>query len=116
MTTPSAPNIPIQSPRDVFGVNKSVSGGVTVLTMRGTIDHGFEGRKIAGGITTKKLVIDMKEVRRFASWGMSEWMDFLRQIEMRDLYLVECSTYAVTRAATGVLAAQRCQGRARSGT
>ena len=39
----------------------------------------------------------MRDVRRFASWGMSEWMDFLRINAERDLYLVECSTYAVSQ-------------------
>lgn len=68
-----------------------------MLTLHGTLDHGFEGRAISDSVTTKKLVLDMREVKRFASWGMSEWMDFLRFNIDRDVYLVECSTYAATQ-------------------
>src|SRR5688572_5654223 len=92
---PSAAKLP--TPTDKFQSEKSVHGTVTLLTFRGTLNEGFEGRKIADGIKTKSLVIDMREVRRLASWGMSEWMDFLKRLEQRDVYLVECSTYAVSQ-------------------
>ena len=80
-----------------FSVERVAAGNVTMLTLQGTLDHGFEGRAIADSVTTKKLVLGMRDVRRFASWGMSEWMDFLRINSDRDLYLVECSTYAATQ-------------------
>lgn len=87
-TTPTA---------DKFSFDKKAIKGITLLSLRGTVDHAFEGRKIAGTINTKKIVLDMREVRRFASWGMSEWMDFLRMSATKDVYLVECSTYAVSQ-------------------
>lgn len=87
-TTPAA---------DKFSFDKKTSKGLTLLSLRGTVDHAFEGRKIAGSIATKKIILDMREVRRFASWGMSEWMDFLRMSSAKDVYLVECSTYAVSQ-------------------
>jgi len=52
---------------------------------------------LAQAVRGKKVVVNMREVRRFASWGMSEWMDFLRINAERDLYLVECSTYAFSQ-------------------
>jgi len=84
-------------PQEKFSVEKATHGAVTLLTMHGTLNDGFEGRKIAESIHTKNVVVTMRDVRRFASWGMSEWMDFLRINAERDLYLVECSTYAVSQ-------------------
>ena len=66
-----------------------------MLTMFGTIDESFNGAKVASTIRANKLVIDLREVRRFASWGMAEWMNFLRAAGGIDLYFVECSAYAV---------------------
>jgi DNA-directed RNA polymerase subunit RPC12/RpoP len=83
--------------QDKFGLERSTLGGVTLLTLHGTLDHAFEGRKIAESVHTRKLVVSMRNVRRFASWGMSEWMDFLRITAGRELYLIECSAYAVSQ-------------------
>jgi DNA-directed RNA polymerase subunit RPC12/RpoP len=83
--------------QDKFAVEKTTFGGITLLTLQGTLDQAFEGRKIAESVHTKKLVVNMRNVRRFASWGMSEWMDFLRINATRELYLVECSTYAMSQ-------------------
>jgi DNA-directed RNA polymerase subunit RPC12/RpoP len=96
MPTPSKALIQPQA-QDAFSVEKTMIGGVTLLTMQGTLNQAFEGRKIAEAVRTKNVVVDMRKVRRFASWGMSEWMDFLRTNGERELYLVECSTYAVSQ-------------------
>ncbi|HEU0033030.1 MAG TPA: hypothetical protein VFQ53_20500 [Kofleriaceae bacterium] len=80
-----------------FRVDKSTSGDITLLTLSGVIDEHFEGKKVAEGIKTKKLVVNLREVRRFASWGMAEWMDFIRGNANRDMYLVECSTHALNQ-------------------
>src|SRR5438045_3136661 len=104
-----------------FEARKTVFGGITLVTMRGTVANDFEGRKHGEAIRTKKVIVNMRLVRRFASWGMSEWMDFLRVLSDRDLYLVECSTYAVSQInlVTGLLghaklvsfyASYRCAG------
>ena len=74
--------------------------------MHGTLSDAFEGRKLADAVKTRKLLIVMEGVRRIASWGMAEWMEFLRILGDRDIYLVECSTYAVSQLnlVTGLLA------------
>jgi DNA-directed RNA polymerase subunit RPC12/RpoP len=99
MTT--APNVskvlPQARNQDKFAFEKATFGGITFLTLHGTLDQAFEGRKIAESVHTKKLVVSMRDVRRFASWGMSEWMDFLRINASRELYIVECSTYAMSQ-------------------
>jgi DNA-directed RNA polymerase subunit RPC12/RpoP len=89
--------LPEARTQDKFALEKATFGGITFLTLHGTLDHAFEGRKIAESVHTKKLVVSLRDVRRFASWGMSEWMDFLRINTARELYLVECSTYAVSQ-------------------
>lgn len=83
--------------QDKFTFEKSSWGGVTYLSLNGVLDQAFDGRKLADLVHTQKVVVSLRNVRRFASWGMSEWMDFLRINAERDLYLVECSTYAMSQ-------------------
>src|SRR5262249_28576180 len=84
-------------PANKFKIDKVTSGGVTLLAMHGILDENFEGQRIVSQVRTKKLVVSLREVRRFASWGMAEWMNFLRATADFDLYLVECSTYAINQ-------------------
>jgi DNA-directed RNA polymerase subunit RPC12/RpoP len=86
---------PKPPPSEAFAFDKTTLGKVTLLTLQGTLHNAFEGRRLAASLRTKKIIVSMRGVRRFASWGMTEWMDFLRTNADRDLYLVECSTYAV---------------------
>src|SRR5690348_352012 len=107
--------------QDRFFADKATRGGITLLTLHGTLNDAFDGRRLASSIRSKKIVLDMRNVRRIASWGMSEWMEFLRLTAEHDLYLVECSTYAVSQLnlVTGLLghakltsfyASYRCAG------
>src|SRR5215470_10208080 len=96
MTTPIATKaLPQTRNQNRFMFEKSTRGGVTYLTLHGVLDQAFDGRKLAEVVHTQKVVVSLRHVRRFASWGMSEWMDFLRLNAARDLYLVDCSTYAM---------------------
>ncbi|MBA3541567.1 MAG: hypothetical protein H0T79_18280 [Deltaproteobacteria bacterium] len=97
MSTPAPKGLPQTPAQNKFTIEKQTVGAITLLTLHGTLDHAFEGKKVAETVNTKKLVVSMADVSRFASWGMSEWMDFLRITAERDLYLVECSTYAVSQ-------------------
>jgi hypothetical protein len=83
--------------QDKYSFEKAVVGGITLVTMHGTLNDQFEGRKLAHSVRSKKVLVNLYDVRRFASWGMSEWMDFLRVTGECDVYLVECSTYAVSQ-------------------
>jgi ABC-type transporter Mla MlaB component len=80
-----------------FRLQKTVVGDLTYLTLHGVIDEGFEGRKQADAIRTKKVVLNLRDVRRFASWGMAEWTDFVKTNAARDVYLAECSTQALSQ-------------------
>src|SRR5262245_55663259 len=76
-------------------IDRTAAPGLTMLSLHGIVDANFQGKQIASSVKTDKLVLDLKEVRRFASWGMAEWMNLLRHTAECDLYLVECSTYAI---------------------
>jgi hypothetical protein len=80
-----------------FRVQKTITGDLTYLTLHGVVDEGFEGRKQADAVRTKKVVMNLRDVRRFASWGMAEWTDFVKTNAGRDVYLVECSTQALSQ-------------------
>jgi hypothetical protein len=97
MATTATPQQQRPAPREKFYAEKSIHGGISYLTLGGTLNVDFVGRKIAKLIKGTKVVVNMRHVRRFASWGMSEWMDFLRINNERDVYLVECSTYALSQ-------------------
>jgi hypothetical protein len=84
-------------PATKFKIDKVTRGEVTFLAMHGILDENFEGQRVVSQVRTKKLVVSLREVRRFASWGMAEWMNFLRATSEHDLYLVECSTYAINQ-------------------
>ncbi|CAN5756223.1 hypothetical protein BH11MYX2_BH11MYX2_03090 [soil metagenome] len=68
-----------------------------MLSMHGTLNEEFDAKKMADSVKTKNVVIAMADVRRVASFGMAEWMEFLRRLADRDVYIVECSTYAVSQ-------------------
>jgi hypothetical protein len=82
---------------NTYSFERTTVGGIASIVLHGTLNELFEGRKLANAIRGKKIVINLYDVRRFASWGMSEWMDFLRLTGECDLYLVECSTYALSQ-------------------
>jgi DNA-directed RNA polymerase subunit RPC12/RpoP len=91
------PTMPQVHPSQKFKIEKLTNGGITFLALHGVLDESFEGQKVAESVRTKKLIVSLREVRRFASWGMAEWMNFLRGTAKYDVYLVECSTYAVNQ-------------------
>lgn len=76
-----------------------------MLSLHGVIEGELGGAKLASSVKTTKLVLNMFDVRRFASWGMAEWMNFLRAAQELDLYFIECSSYAVQQLSqvTGML-------------
>ena len=93
----SSPSVAKVPPQDRFSSEKSVHGDVTVLSLRGTLSETFEGKKLAESVKTKKLILELRQVRRLASWGMGEWMEFMRLLGDKDLYVIESSTYATSQ-------------------
>jgi hypothetical protein len=76
-----------------------------MLALHGVVEANLEGAKLAGTVKTPRLLINLSDVRRFASWGMAEWMNFLKATQELDLYFVEVSTYAIQQISqvTGLL-------------
>ena len=62
-----APLVPKAPTSEAFAFEKSTIGKVTLLTLQGTLHNAFEGRRLAASLRTKKVVVGMRGVRRFAS-------------------------------------------------
>ncbi|MDX2091898.1 MAG: hypothetical protein SFX73_28810 [Kofleriaceae bacterium] len=88
-----------------FRIDRTTAPGLTMLSLHGVVEANLEGKKLASSVKTPKVLINLREVRRFASWGMAEWMNFLRATQELDLYFIECSTYAIQQISqiTGLL-------------
>ncbi len=76
-------------------IDRTTTSDLTMLTLAGTVDASLLGGKVAAGVRTRQLIVNLRDVRRFASWGMAEWMNFLKATSSLDLYFIECSSYAV---------------------
>src|SRR3990167_4736773 len=83
------------NPLTKFGLDRTVTGDITFFEMSGAIDEGFEAKKAAESVRTKKVVLDLGKTRRFASWGMAQWTEFVRVCGTKDVYVVECSPQAL---------------------
>lgn len=83
------------NPLTKFGLDRTVTGDITFFEMSGVIDEGFEAKKAADSVRTKKVVLDLGKTRRFASWGMAQWTEFVRVCGTKDVYVVECSPQAL---------------------
>ncbi|MFH2010175.1 MAG: hypothetical protein ABI333_26490 [bacterium] len=62
------------------------------LRFIGTIDEDFDGKGAAEGVKGT-LVLDLGEVRRISSFGIREWVDFIKEVETKThaVYFIECS-------------------------
>jgi len=67
-----------QAATNRFKLDRDGHGEVTHLAMHGVVDEGLEGKKLGESIKSRRIVVDLRDVRRFASWGMAEWSEFLR--------------------------------------
>src|SRR5689334_8059836 len=83
-------------PRGKSGVDHELSGEVSVLTVSGVVDDGFDG---FGTIdpSAKALVIDVSGMTRMTSFGVRQWMKAAEAIPktITDQYLLGCPTFFV---------------------
>jgi anti-anti-sigma regulatory factor len=73
-------------------ITKVVEGDIMCLRLVGTIDEDFNGEEVAEQ-TKGTLILDLGEVRRISSFGIREWVDFIRAAEKKahSIYFIECS-------------------------
>jgi len=58
-------------------VRKIVEDKIIALQFNGTIDESFNAKQIAEGIKDV-LIVDLSGVRRISSFGIREWLEFLK--------------------------------------
>ncbi len=73
-------------------ISKIVEGEIMCLRLIGTIDEDFNGEEVAEQVRGT-LILDLGEVRRISSFGIREWVDFIRAVEKKahSIYYIECS-------------------------
>jgi hypothetical protein len=74
-------------------LDKISDGGITLYKLGGTIDEQFEGKKIAGGVKSGTLILELAEIDRISSFGIREWVDFISAVSAKvsSLWFVECA-------------------------
>lgn len=72
-------------------VRKVVEGKITALQLNGVIDESFSGKQLAEGIKGK-LIIDFSGIKRITSFGIREWLEFLKTVEDKcdGIYFIKC--------------------------
>lgn len=73
-------------------IAKIVEGDIMCLRFQGTIDEDFNGEEVAEQ-AKGTLILDLGEVRRISSFGIREWVDFIKAAELKahSIYFIECS-------------------------
>jgi anti-anti-sigma regulatory factor len=80
-------------------IEKFSEGPITCLRFKGTIDEKFEGKKLAGTIKAKKMVLDLGQVHKISSFGVREWLSFMNALEKaaQHIYLINCTPKVVNQ-------------------
>jgi anti-anti-sigma regulatory factor len=78
-------------------VEKFADGTISCLKFIGTIDEGFEGKKLGATATGDTLVLDLGGVKKISSFGIREWVDFVTTAnkQVRQMILIECAPKVV---------------------
>ena len=93
---PSQPILPAGAAPKLV-IEKFADGAIACLKFVGTIDEGFEGKKLGQTVAEGTLVLDLGGVKKISSFGIREWVDFVASAgkTSRQLILVECSPKVV---------------------
>jgi anti-anti-sigma regulatory factor len=80
-----------------LSIDKFVEGGITCLRFQGTIDEAFDGKRLASSIKAQTLILDMGSVRKISSFGIREWVDFVKASErsVEAIIAIECTPKVV---------------------
>jgi len=72
-------------------VRKVVEEKIIALQFNGTIDESFNAKQIAEGIKDV-LIVDLSGVRRISSFGIREWLEFLKiaNEKCESIYFIKC--------------------------
>lgn len=89
MATEAAPS---SAPGAKLKIAKVVEGDIMSLRLIGTIDEDFDGAALAQTVKGT-LILDLGEVKRISSFGIREWVDFIKAAEEHThaIFFIECS-------------------------
>lgn len=92
---PASPTLGDAGPK--LSIEKFADGAIACLKFAGTIDEGFEGKKLGGTVAGDTLVLDLGGVKKISSFGIREWVDFVVTAgkQVRSMILIECSPKVV---------------------
>lgn len=93
---PAIPN-PTGEAGPKLTIEKFADGAIACLKFAGTIDEGFEGKKLGATVAGDTLVLDLGGVKKISSFGIREWVDFVTTAskQCRSMVLIECSPKVV---------------------
>jgi anti-anti-sigma regulatory factor/DNA-directed RNA polymerase subunit RPC12/RpoP len=96
ISRPSQPILP-EGGAPKLVIEKFADGDVACLKFVGTIDEGFEGKKLGMTAASDTLVLDLGGVKKISSFGIREWVDFVTTAAKtsRQMILIECSPKVV---------------------
>jgi anti-anti-sigma regulatory factor len=96
-TQSQAPQPAPGGPPQKIAIEKFADGGIVCLRLSGTIDESFEGKKLATTIKAKTLVLDLADIKKISSFGIREWVDFIRNVgeHVEEIVLIECAPKVV---------------------
>lgn len=96
-THPSNPGAAPGAPPAKIAIDKFSDGGIVCLKFSGTIDEAFEGKKLAATIKAKTLVLDLADIKKISSFGIREWVDFVKAVDshVEEIVLIECAPKVV---------------------
>ena len=64
-------------------IDKLAEGAITCLKLSGTIDESFEGKRLGAAVRGGTLILDLGDVRKISSFGIREWVDFIRNVDLQ---------------------------------
>ncbi len=96
-TNPQTPGAPAPGAGGKISIDKYSDGGIVCLKFGGTVDESFEGKKLAGTVKAKTLILDSADVRKISSFGIREWVDFIKTVgnHVDEIVLIECAPKVV---------------------
>src|SRR6185503_20719350 len=96
-TQPQTPGAPAPGAGGKISIDKYSDGGIVCLKFGGTIDESFEGKKLASTVKAKTLIFDAADVKKISSFGIREWVDFIKTVgnHTDEIVLIECAPKVV---------------------
>ncbi|MCC6749136.1 MAG: hypothetical protein IT371_15855 [Deltaproteobacteria bacterium] len=90
---------PAEAVQPKLDILKTEEGEITLLRIEGVVDEGFAAEELAQRVRAV-VILDLSRIRRITSFGIRQWMDFLRAMHQRDVkaYAIDCTPRVIDNA------------------